>query len=171
MKSARRTKRKKIAVLPASSLRIRSLANLPSEFGCIDMAGFVRLFRTTMSSRRRPLGRRKVKRVGGTQVFRDRIAKSVVAGKTAMAIALELGLSLRLVDRVLSHLEQKEKRSKARCPTASPKRDMVRELANLPFLFGFESSEAFLAATRAAARQRTTSTWDATASHRRPKKL
>jgi DNA-binding CsgD family transcriptional regulator len=149
------------------SVRERALAGLPEEFGYSKVDLFLRAFRAAAKQFQTRSHRNRVVRPGGTQLIRRRVAKLLIRGRSAIEIALELGFSLRLIDRVLRRLKNPQKlmnKKKLKALATAKARvaqleksiaaDLGRELANLPAQFGFETTAAFVSAVKAAALRR-----------------
>jgi hypothetical protein len=89
-------------------LEKRTLASLPKEYGFRSIEAFVAAVRKAARVPSHTPRRKQWVRPGGTLQLRRDVAELLAQRKSAIEIALELGLSLRVVDRVMAGIEGKE---------------------------------------------------------------
>lgn len=95
-------------------LESQTLCALPKEYGFESMEAFVRAIRQATRLPRQVLRRMRWVRPGGTLQLRRDVAELLAQRKSAIEIALKLGLSLRVVDRAMASLESAESGSRRR---------------------------------------------------------
>lgn len=89
-------------------LESQALSSLPKEYGFESMEAFVSAVRRASQIPRRLSRRTRWIRPGGTSQLRRDVAGLLAQRKTAIEIALELGVSLRVIDRAMASLESGE---------------------------------------------------------------
>lgn len=123
MKLASKVRKLKAAEARYVRLRTEALAALPEQYGFRNADAFVRAVRKARQARVANFKRRLSIRFGGSRILRLKIAELFEQGKTPVGIAVELGLSLRTVDRVMATLANRAKRTReARSPRHKKRR-------------------------------------------------
>lgn len=100
-------------------LENQALSSLPNEYGFKSMEAFVRAVRHATRLPRKRSRRIHWVRPGGTLQLRRDVAELLAKRKTAIEVALELGISLRLVDRAMASLESTGRGAQIRKPRDS----------------------------------------------------
>ena len=113
MKLAARLKTLKAVQTRLASLESATLASLPKEYGFHSMEAFIAAIRHATRLPHHTSRRKKWVRPGGTQQLRRDVAELLAQRKSAVEIALKLGLSMRVVDRAMTVIESGKTRRRS----------------------------------------------------------
>lgn len=118
MNLAARLKTLKAVQARLARLEYLTLVSLPREYGFRSMDAFIAAIRHATRLPRQSTRRKNWVRPGGTQQLRRDVAELLAQRKTAVEVALKLGLSMRVVDRAMTVIES----GKTRRRSPKPKR-------------------------------------------------